>query len=309
MLTKTSLGIIPAYAGSTSRLRRDGFHLLGSSPHTRGALDYPPVSFFKIGDHPRIRGEHGVGEGSDLRRVVDHPRIRGEHPGVDGDGADRLGIIPAYAGSTLWVITLANFCRGSSPHTRGAPPYPSLSTVSPVDHPRIRGEHGDERRPTRRAGGIIPAYAGSTTPSTSAPPSASGSSPHTRGALGEHFERADKVEDHPRIRGEHLALAALFPQAGRIIPAYAGSTPAAFASATAASGSSPHTRGAPTDWTPAPEDTEDHPRIRGEHSSMDACASFAVGIIPAYAGSTIHMENALSTGGGSSPHTRGALTN
>ena len=152
--------------------------------------------------------------------------------------------------------------------------------------------------------------------------------------------------DHPRIRGEHArsrptrpdltgssphTRGAPGPRAGRlparrIIPAYAGSTPAP---------------------TKRPAATRDHPRIRGEHNEpieyvairtgssphtrgaqergqpVSACA----GIIPAYAGSTTGLV-AISSGSadhprirgehdlglldgrphrGSSPHTRGAL--
>ena len=91
-----------------------------------------------------------------------------------------------------------------------------------------------------------------------------GSSPHTRGAPSAAYGTASRVADHPRIRGEHRQHAgvefagdgssphtrgALGPapralQRERIIPAYAGSTPA--------------TRS----WTLA---RADHPRIRGEH--------------------------------------------
>ena len=132
-------GIIPAYAGSTiedrlpSRQVRDhprirGEHvilknhveeLLGSSPHTRGALRWPQENYLPAriipayagstlaivwracasADHPRIRGEHldhrhppGAGAGSS-------PHTRGAR---DGSHSPCLchGIIPAYAGST-----------------------------------------------------------------------------------------------------------------------------------------------------------------------------------------------------------------
>ena len=174
-----------------------------------------------------------------------------------------MGIIPAYAGSTVgdWLLQSQRGDHprirgehlavdvdgggfgGSSPHTRGAL---TLSWVhwSPLrDHPRIRGEHGrtagrvapphsssphtrGARRPRGRCSGsrgIIPAYAGST--------------PGPRPS-------APPPPDHPRIRGEHLLCTV---------------------GAAAEGGSSPHTRGAP--WASA--------------------ARRAVrGIIPAYAGST-----------------------
>ena len=192
---------------------------------------------------------------------------------------------------------------GSSPHTRGAPraadaqraplgiipayagstPSPSTRRTTGRDHPRIRGEHLTE---------------------LSALLTASGSSPHTRGA--QRVRAAARV-----VRG--------------IIPAYAGSTatPSTSGSATwdhprirgehdevvfydtGAEGSSPHTRGAR--------------EYLGWWSNDE-------GIIPAYAGSThrvaawlsrardhprIRGEHAVSpsdsaTLAGSSPHTRGA---
>ena len=214
-------GIIPAYAGSTHPARR---------PRMGG------------GDHPRIRGEHftfpfsvSLGSGSS-------PHTRGAH--VRGGGRSRVQrIIPAYAGSTPGRPSPVRIPRdhprirgehvhpgdemtvrkGSSPHTRGAPPtddrnFPNFgiipayagSTCCPgrrgargTDHPRIRGEHWPTRAlasseigssPHTRGAQhllhqfpdilrIIPAYAGSTLP----------------------VELVDSVlEDHPRIRGEHV---------------------------------------------------------------------------------------------------------
>ena len=149
--------------------------------------------------------------------------------------------------------------------------------------PLTRGARADGARRMFDSG-IIPAYAGST-PSGSA---------------------ADAVpEDHPRLRGEHSLFASLSrlaqgsspltrgAQSGRvdpssrvrIIPAYAGST---YTSEN-------------TEF-----DTRDHPRLRGEHRLSQLIVMFgsgsspltrgalilvdlieaAVGIIPAYAGST-----------------------
>ena len=91
----------------------------GSSPHTRGARcwgcrtgrspriipAYAGSTNFKIfclnqnKDHPRIRGEHGrvVFLAADV--VGSSPHTRGARRQI-ADGADRHGIIPAYAGST-----------------------------------------------------------------------------------------------------------------------------------------------------------------------------------------------------------------
>ena len=93
------------------------------------------------------------------------------------------------------------------------------------------------------------------------------------------------AEDHPRIRGEHVVYTYLHRGAGRIIPAYAGSTfwvacgyPNACWIIPAYAGSTIFR------WLGA-ERHRDHPRIRGEHKL------------------TATVEQLR---GGSSPHTRGA---
>ena len=133
------LGIIPAYAGSTTLSRSAGTFLA---------------------DHPRIRGEHMWFDKMDSRAVGSSPHTRGAPPARLRRGF-RARIIPAYAGSTMArhmsVGHLPDHPRirgehlspklrfgsyaGSSPHTRGA-----LETI---------GGHVDVAR-------IIPAYAGST---------------------------------------------------------------------------------------------------------------------------------------------------
>ena len=177
-----------------------------------------------------------------LQSNRDHPRIRGEHD---------IGLLAL------------DLVSGSSPHTRGAqlivvghdetqriiPAYAGSTDRARArryhrpDHPRIRGEHYLRRHKGEKA---------------------AGSSPHTRGALGElrvaHAdvgiipayagstaswpETATRSPDHPRIRGEHYACTVV-TELGE--------------------GSSPHTRGA-------------RPR--------KGTGQGPAGIIPAYAGST-----------------------
>ena len=157
-------GIIPAYAGSTGWGGNRGFgggdhprvcgeHLIGtstlmkrwgSSPRMRGAQDvvYDLATFVRIipayagstlyhwskagfdRDHPRVCGEHFV-----LCRVIQlsrgsSPRMRGA-PHARGATCRAVGIIPAYAGSTL--RTRRRF-------------------GSRWDHPRVCGEHLKRRR-------------------------------------------------------------------------------------------------------------------------------------------------------------------
>ena len=341
---KSCRRIIPAYAGSTcgSRCRRDlrrdhprirGEHRAdrldgdgprGSSPHTRGARGQQKA----LAGNQRIIPAYAGSTGRPLRRhgaTRDHPRIRGEHdipfqihpnqhgssphtrgarefglrvPGIDG-------IIPAYAGST-YSVNRRDMRRKDHPRIRGEHSLPRVLTPSsPGSSPHTRGAPRHRQR-VRFRGGIIPAYAGST------------SRPDAREC---------RYPDHPRIRGEHSRLGIfcamrmgssphtrgargddrLRDAADRIIPAYAGST-----RPTTTSGST----------------TMDHPRIRGEHGAglsnrrrSEGSSPHTRGarghhvvdvvrarIIPAYAGSTYSHECELPDSHGSSPHTRGAPT-
>ena len=216
-----TVGIIPAYAGSTAPV---GEHGAG------------------IQDHPRIRGEHGRAILPSRQETGSSPHTRGALI-ADVNSLQDKRIIPAYAGSTrvlglLWPAVTdhprirgehSNTIRhtatttGSSPHTRGAPSswtkrptsvriipayagstrHRSARAVFPRDHPRIRGEHVDAAFRRRWE---------------------EGSSPHTRGARSRRWRGRGQSPDHPRIRGEHFAVSTSMPQP---------------------SGSSPHTRGAP----------------------------------------------------------------
>ena len=113
------LGIIPAYAGSTTktfsppRAARDhprirGEHWQhrrrpegrrGSSPHTRGARMGGVGGRFLAVDHPRIRGEHVYQVLAVPGDAGSSPHTRGAPAGA-GDDRPRCRIIPAYAGST-----------------------------------------------------------------------------------------------------------------------------------------------------------------------------------------------------------------
>ena len=229
-----------------------------------------------------MRGEHALGEEERWARLGSSPHARGA-PGERVLGRLRLGIIPACAGSTSR--------DRRRPHTGW-------------DHPRMRGEH----------------FLGPPVPTP-----ARGSSPHARGAqvarLGHELAHGiipacagstasrpypwPAPRDHPRMRGEH---------GGRMRVR------------TVVKGSSPHARGAPVTCpalvdslriipacagsTPSPSRKRcsawDHPRMRGEHVSVEigyyndqgssphargarSCGIVAGrtnGIIPACAGST-----------------------
>ncbi len=199
----------------------------------------------------------------------------------------RPGIIPAFAGSTRsglrWRTLPRDHPRFRGEHSSTQPPSSVVRGSSPLS----RGARGSPHDHIARRR-IIPAFAGSTT-----------RSPATRYAS----------PDHPRFRGEH-----------------SGSRPATWAT----SGSSPLSRGALDDAVhdrpsvriiPAFAGSTgcrrradcgraDHPRFRGEHPtrrSVDggwsgssplsrgahqSCRvpSCCLGIIPAFAGSTVLAE-------------------
>ena len=253
--------IIPAYAGSTEDEKRT-CNKRWDHPRLRGVDGMPSARATKCpGSSPLTRGRRGLrGRESWLLRIIpayagstcvenlsfapgqDHPRLRGvdtttNHPEEDDMGSSpltrgrlassgqlnkRVGIIPAYAGSTT---------------------QEALETLLAADHPRLRGvDHGGDdllrinagSSPLTRgrlfaqlvgliAGGIIPAYAGST---------------------GAPFGSATIRPDHPRLRGvDGTGLLSAGNNSGSspltrgrqanavagvhhwgIIPAYAGST-------------------------------------------------------------------------------------
>ena len=296
--------------------------MFGSSPHTRGAL--LPVSFVEdgiriipayagstpgaarcrssIADHPRIRGEHGV-------LAVDVDGVGGSSPHTRGalnaipQALDDGRIIPAYAGSTIQLHPRAR-SEADHPRIRGEHPIAAKpGNLVMGSSPHTRGAHDDGAQLGRR-GGIIPAYAGSTAMSAM---NVWNAADHPR-IRGEHMPWGDSGGQHPgsspHTRGARGRVCRHWGP-GRIIPAYAGSTPCPeppqrlqadhprirgehfrpvehFAPGP---GSSPHTRGAPRAELYEVSVVADHPRIRGEHS-------------------LVHTDGVLKPG--SSPHTRGA---
>ena len=175
---------------------------------------------------------------------------------------------------------------GSSPHARGAPYFCSCYSCNARDHPRMRGEHVDGLADDARAGGIIPACAGSTWLRPSCSLSSRGSSPHARGARSRLPCHRRRCTDHPRMRGEHASR---------------------WTSVSALPGSSPHARGARRESSRPCQSCRDHPRMRGEHGSEFDLRSAQEGIIPACAGSTSAAFWLSITFAGSSPHARGGL--
>ena len=212
--------IIPAYAGST-----DG--------------DVRPSSSWQ--DHPRVCGEH-------LAQVPASPYHQGSSPRMRGARLQRLlpvlrlGIIPAYAGSTASSRVT---CMPWPDHPRVCGEHVDIMLTGRSrqgSSPRMRGARMSCSR-TQRWMGIIPAYAGSTLPSG---PSLPCGRDHPR-VCGEHIGRYSiripRQGSSPRMRGAPPISLSSAATAG-IIPAYAGSTMWA---------------------TITMPNSGDHPRVCGEH--------------------------------------------
>ena len=193
-------GIIPAYAGSTRPTRRmrqspedhprvcgehsSSWRLMptrrGSSPRMRGAQCAAPcgalpsriipayagstassTSSCRTGeDHPRVCGEHRMTSSGELASGGSSPRMRGARALADRIERE-MGIIPAYAGSTLGARgggrDMGDHPRVCGEHAHGA----QLAVYLEGSSPRMRGAPWRTRE-VGTSKGIIPAYAGST---------------------------------------------------------------------------------------------------------------------------------------------------
>ena len=141
-LIETVVGIIPAHAGLTKKLRQ-------SSQRCR--------------DHPRACGAHPFAFSDRLRLRKwwgSSPRMRGSRRGSRAGGRCP-GIIPAHAGLTiqesLWHDPVRDHPRACGAH----PSVPEGSTSSKGSSPRMRGSH-QSAYSCLLSSGIIPAHAGLT---------------------------------------------------------------------------------------------------------------------------------------------------
>ncbi|KAB7789960.1 hypothetical protein F7D09_1510 [Bifidobacterium leontopitheci] len=112
-------GIIPAYAGNTSR----------SSPPSLQAWD-----------HPRVCGEHSMSLRVHSASPGSSPRMRGTPVSARLVPAG-VGIIPAYAGNTVFRSAIIRATR-DHPRVCGNTSARSSAMGKVRDHPRVCGEHG-----------------------------------------------------------------------------------------------------------------------------------------------------------------------
>ena len=228
------------------------------------------------------------------------PLTRGKRPDADGGGcAERL--IPAHAGKTLRVLE-STADHAAHPRSRGENSPPSTQRSRQCgSSPLTRGKR-DTRRRCVTAGRLIPAHAGKTSRSASAPgPRAA----HPR-SRGENSIRVHPITyglgSSPLTRGKPSVLVSSSMMC-RLIPAHAGKT---------------------TSFMGVPVAVGAHPRSRGENESAEAVACCGVGsspltrgkpglqllsiggggLIPAHAGKTVSLPG-LRTRRWAHPRSRG----
>ena len=234
---------------------------LGSSPLVRGALNNSQFDIVSFGIIPARAGSTTRGHKA-LKVREDHPRSCGEHsdtgyfhvtlngssplvrgaPCCGGHNPDRVGIIPARAGSTGRRVRGGDWkrdhprscgehqgvvpCRpegmGSSPLVRGALigsadvfllagiiPARAGSTQSlrsdgraPRDHPRSCGEHRACMRSCRSASGSSPLVRGALHQAVN-DSRLYGIIPARAGSTSLPVQELEPGRDHPRSCGEH----------------------------------------------------------------------------------------------------------
>ncbi len=225
--------------------------------------------------HPRVRGAHMTLGTVQVKGDGPSPRARGSQPRPRHHRPPHRSI-PACAGLTRdrLVPTIRSAVH---PRVRGA------HRVGRLDHPgcigpspRARGSPAPTGR-CRRTARSIPACAGLTTPTPTAPP---------------------PTPVHPRVRGAHEGLGETSPSARRSIPACAGLTTHSARGDTCTT-VHPRVRGAHAVRTPAWANSGGpSPRARGslhlgfvgdvQPRSIPACAGLTRRCPPSTARSTVH---------------------
>ena len=172
----------------------------GSSPHARGAQPRQKPTVIVVGIIPACAGSTWS-MANFAGHCQDHPRMRGEHARDSCVMARPVGSSPHARGARVSAIAPAPASR-IIPACAGSTFLSVLVLQTPRDHPRMREEHSHgiaaprprwgssphaqgallEGRRGAHLHGIIPACAGSTTPSTTP---------------------CRRPGDHPRMRGEH----------------------------------------------------------------------------------------------------------
>ena len=132
----------------------------GSPPHTRGTRRFFASQAGMCGITPAYTG-NTFSLLLSIHAPEDHPRIHGEHNKAQATKNNRLGSPPHTRGTLGWLIRCGRITRITPAYTGNTSLYVVLIGRK-RDHPRIHGEHLNERLSLKA---IL------------------GSPPHTRGTL------------------------------------------------------------------------------------------------------------------------------
>src|SRR5690606_11964854 len=146
------------------------------------------------------------------------------------------------------------------------------------DHPRLRGEH-DLRPAARRTGqGSSPPARGARNP-TVRPAQTLGIIPACAGSTRTGWPPWPRPRDHPRLRGEHTVdVPELASDDGSSPPARGA--PVAALALDHDAGIIPACAGSTRSTTAVIDSSRDHPRLRGEHTSLHGPLSILLGSSP-----------------------------
>ena len=239
------MGYLIVTAGRvTGLVPQPGIGIRGTSPACAGSIEKRPARWRGSLDHPRVRGEHI--EARELAGLFlgPSPRARGAH--LEKDQAPGFpGTIPACAGST----------RGAA-QSRGI-----LG-----DHPRVRGEHGEVVTDAEYAQGPSPRARGAPLPCCDIT-RPSGTIPACAGSTQTQKQDPRHVGDHPRVRGEHSVPEVLAASMSGPSPRARGA-PRTHVRRVGGTGTIPACAGSTRRSGSVRAATRDHPRVRGEHSTV-----------------------------------------
>ena len=237
---------------------------------------------FGGGAHPHVCGEH---EGSNLPAACvqgSSPRMRGTRL-YDGVHILAAGLIPTYAGNTLWFV-IGVLPSWAHPHVCGEHARCCVKPLRRVgSSPRMRGTLDDCNTGVTGVG-LIPTYAGNTIKGTKCI-FTGWAHPHV---CGEHIidpARPFRVEgSSPRMRGTLWEVTNGYSRRG-LIPTYAGNT-SFFLAMYRRNWAHPHVCGEHRKVKKlSTKYLGSSPRMRG---TLVICSVIVelVGLIPTYAGNT-----------------------
>ncbi len=221
---------------SVQRVDQDGI-----TPAYAGTTSkFSPVSSHSR-DHPRLRGDHASIQSHTGHPSGSPPLTRGPRASVE-DLQRGLRITPAYAGTTS---TRASEC--------------SLSR----DHPRLRGDHIPGGPDDGTSLGSPPLTRGPLVVPLGQLPDL-GITPAYAGTTGYGSIRRVGRWDHPRLRGDHEPPACPYPSCPGSPPLTRGPL-SAIAIQSLLFGITPAYAGTTRIHLLCQSESEDHPRLRGDH--------------------------------------------